>query len=206
MPRLPRGFYLMVRLLLIRHAATAASENALLLGSTDAAASHSGLKQLGRMPALLEPYRPDRWYCSPMRRAVQTADMLRGLGAIEQHVQVDERLREIDFGRWEEKSFAEIEASDPGLIAAWSRYDDFVFPDGEAVAGFTGRVAAVLEMFRAAGEERIGIVTHGGVIRTMICLALGISARNYLLFPVQPAALTIIDLYPEGGVLTGLNV
>lgn len=196
----------MVRLLLIRHAATDASEKNLLLGATDAEASRSGLQQLARMPALLATYCPERWYGSPLLRAVQTADQLRGLGVIEQHVQLDKRLREIDFGRWEEKSFAEIVASDPHLIPAWSRYEDFVFPAGESVAGFTRRVAEALEMFRSAAEARIGIVTHGGVIRTMICLALGMSARNYLLFTVNPASLTIIDLYPEGGVLSGLNM
>ena len=195
----------MVSLLLIRHAATEASQNNLLLGSTDAAASPTGLQQLERISSLLESYNPGLWYCSPLLRAVQSADKLRSLCSIDQHVQIDERLREIDFGRWEQKSFTEIEKSDPGLVSAWSRYDDFVFPDGEAVQAFTGRVAQMLAIFRTSGAKQIGIVTHGGVIRTMICLALGISARNYLLFNVLPASLTTIDLYPEGGVLTGLN-
>ncbi len=206
MPRFSGVFYIMVRLLLIRHAATDASKNNLLLGSTDAALSISGLQQLVRLPPLLEAYNPETWYCSPMFRAVQTAEKLQRLCSIDQQFQKDDRLREIDFGRWEQKSFAEIEASDPDLIPSWSRYDDFVFPEGEAVAGFTGRVTEIMEIFRSASEKQIGIVTHGGVIRTMICLSLGISARNYLLFTVHPASLTIIDLYPDGGVLTGLNI
>lgn len=206
MPRLSGVFYIMVRLLLIRHAATTASKNNLLLGSTDAAVSSSGLQQLEKVSTLLKGYRPEAWYCSPMLRAVQTAEKLQSLGSIDPQFQKDVRLREIDFGRWEQKSFAEIEVSDPELIPAWSRYDDFIFPDGEAVADFTGRVNDVLGEFRSSDKKEIGIVTHGGIIRTMICLSLGVSSRNYLLFTVRPASLTIIDLYPEGGVLSGLNI
>ena len=196
----------MIRLLLIRHAATEASEKKLLLGTTDADAGSAGLQQLERIPALLQPYRADTWYCSPLKRTMQSAAKLRELGTIDQDLRLDGRLREIDFGRWEQKSFAEIVASDPELISAWSHYDEFVFPDGEAVAGFTGRVAEVLTMFRTAGAKQIGVITHGGIIRTMICLSLGMSPRNYLLFTVNPASLTIIDLYPEGGVLAALNL
>jgi broad specificity phosphatase PhoE len=199
-------FYDMVRLILIRHAATEASEKKLLLGSTDTGVSSAGLQQLERLSALVEPYKPGSWYCSSMQRAVQTAERLQSCGVIDQQCIVDERLKEIDFGRWEQKSFTEIELSDPDLIQAWSQYDDFVFPGGEAVAAFAGRVAEMLDVFRSAGEKQIGIVTHGGVIRNMICLSLGISTRNYLLFSVNPASLTIIDLYPEGGVLAGLNM
>jgi broad specificity phosphatase PhoE len=198
--------YDMVRLILIRHAATEASEKKLLLGSTDTGVSSAGLEQLERLSALVEPYKPGSWYCSSMQRAVQTVEKLKSCGVIDQQCIVDERLKEIDFGRWEQKSFTEIELSDPDLIQAWSQYDDFVFPGGEAVAAFAGRVAEMLDVFRSAGEKQIGIVTHGGVIRNMICLSLGISTRNYLLFSVNPASLTIIDLYPEGGVLAGLNM
>ena len=195
----------MVRLLLIRHAATEASAKKLLLGSTDIGVSSAGLQQLERLPSLVRS-NPESWYCSPMQRALQTAEKLQSFGVIDQQCIVDERLKEIDFGRWEQKSFAEIEQSDPDLIPAWSQYDDFVFPGGETVAVFAGRVAEMLDVFRSTGEKQIGIVTHGGVIRNMICLSLGISTRNYMLFSVNPASLTIIDLYTEGGVLTGLNM
>ncbi len=196
----------MVRLLLIRHAATVASENKLLLGSTDAGASDPGLLELERLQPLLEPYGPESWYCSPMLRVSQTADRLQSLGVVKKRLHVDERLREIDFGRWEQKSFAEIQAADPGLLPGWSQYHDFVFPGGESVAGFIARVADVLKELRTSGEEQVAVITHGGVIRTMICLALGVSAKNYLLFNVDPGSLTILDVYSEGGVLSGLNL
>jgi hypothetical protein len=41
----------------------------------------------------------------------------------------------------------------------------------------------------------------------MICLALGLPPRSYLLFDVRPASLTVLELFPGGsGVLRGLNL
>lgn len=191
------------QLYLFRHGPTTAATGS-LVGSTDVPLSGKGLARLATLTSHLRD--ADLWYCSPMLRARQTLDMLRQYGYGTGEIQYDERLREIDFGRWEMKTFHEIAACDPDLVSAWNRYMDFVFPDGEAVNDFIRRVQEMLESFTSAGGDRIVVMTHGGVIRTMICLALGISARNYLLFDVQPASLTILELFEEGGVLKALNV
>ncbi|MCI5126825.1 MAG: histidine phosphatase family protein [Candidatus Electrothrix sp. AR5] len=158
----------------------------------------------------------DCWYCSPMLRTRQTLQHLRHLKFKVGEPVYDERLREIDFGRWELQTFAAIAAKDKDQLAAWNQYLDFSFPEGEAVAAFIQRVEAMLAVFSGMGNSTgtstntsvntVAVVTHGGVIRTMICLALGISPRNYLLFDVQPASLTVLDLFSEGGVLRGLDL
>jgi len=93
-----------------------------------------------------------------------------------------------------------------GPVDAWQEYADFSFPGGEAVADFVQRVGEMLAVFSSSGLERIAVVTHGGVIRTMICLALGLPARHYLLFDVRPASLSVLELFDRGGVLKGLNL
>lgn len=196
----------MVRLLLIRHAATDVSDRNLLVGSTDMEAGRAGLAKVKRLLPLLNGYEPVKWYCSPQRRAVQTAERLNALLPRTLEFEEDSRLREIDFGRWEQKTFSEIQEEDPDLIPAWSQYYDFAFPDGESVTGFAGRVGAFIGDMKKEEDVEIGVITHGGVIRTMICLALGLGAKNYLFFSVSPASLTILDLYPKGGQLVGLNL
>ncbi|MGB5684282.1 MAG: histidine phosphatase family protein, partial [Candidatus Electrothrix sp.] len=154
----------------------------------------------------------DCWYCSPMLRTRQTLEYLQQKGCSAAKPLYDQRLREIDFGCWELQTFANIAAQDEELLPAWNQYLDFTFPEGEAVAAFIERVKAMLTVFSgmesstSTGTNTVAVVTHGGVIRTMICLALGISPRNYLLFDVQPASLTVLDLFSEGGVLRGLNL
>ena len=49
-------------------------------------------------------------------------------------------------------------------------------------------------------------VTHGGIVRAMICHILGLRPRNYVLFDVAHAACAVIDVFEDKGVLSGLNV
>ncbi|GAB4342988.1 MAG: alpha-ribazole phosphatase [Desulfobulbaceae bacterium] len=195
-----------MRLVLIRHAATTGSDQGVLLGATDAEATPAGLRQAGELVPRIKEYGVRSWFVSPMKRAGQTMETLARCGCPGAASRtIDDRLREMDFGRWEGMTFDAVVESDPDLVAAWSRYEDFVFPGGESVSGFTGRVAAVLEDLRSQDSGTVGLVTHGGVIRTMICLALGLAPRNYLLFAVEPASLTVLDLHSGGGVLHLLN-
>lgn len=194
---------MLTRLFLLRHGPTAAPSGC-FVGSTDVSLSGKGLTRLDTLIPLLRE--TDCWYCSPMLRARQTLERLQQLGCSVDTPVYDERLREVDFGRWEMQTFADIAVQDEDQLAAWNQYLDFVFPEGEAVADFIERVEAMLAIFSASEQKSIAVMTHGGVIRTMICLALGISLRNYLLFDVQPASLTILDVFSEGGVLRGLNL
>jgi broad specificity phosphatase PhoE len=194
------------RLLLIRHAETDAAKKRLLVGSTDVDAAAEGLQKLDRFRRVLAPFSPQEWYSSPMKRAVQTASRIVESCGLRCEITVDDRLREIDFGRWEMKGMADISLVEPDMLKAWAEYDDFVFPEGEAVAHFCSRVEDILSALRRLPAKEIAVVTHGGVIRTMICLALRQRAKNYLLYNVQPGSLTVLDLYSEGGVLAGLNL
>ena len=194
------------RLLLIRHAAVESSELPLLLGATDLPAGPQGLRDLQRLAGVLAGFDPGAWFCSPLLRARQSMARLGEFCEAAREAVVDERLREINFGRWEMRSFPEIADLDQDLIPAWAEYEGFTFPGGEAVATFCERVASVLADLRASAYREIAVVAHGGVIRTLICLALGLSPKNYLLFDVRPGTLAVLDFHPDGAILAGLNL
>ena len=192
-----------IQLYMLRHGPTSAPTGS-FIGRTDAGLSGHGLERLdGVLPYLTDI---DCWYASPMLRTRRTVEELRQRGCIIEDIVYDTRLQEIDFGRWEQKTFAGIAAADPELIRSWNDYENFTFPRGEAVHDFIGRVQEMLHLFSQSDCTGIGIMTHGGVIRTMICLALGIPTRDYLLFDVRPASLTILELFDRGAVLKGLNL
>jgi len=67
----------------------------------------------------------DCWYASPMQRTRQTVEALQQQGCTMKEFVHDVRLREIDFGRWEQKTFAEIVHLDSDLIADWQEYENF---------------------------------------------------------------------------------
>ena len=115
-------------------------------------------------------------------------------------------LREIDFGRWEQMTFEEISASEPELVDRWAAWDeDFAFLEGESLRDFSERVRRAAERMVGDAASRILAVTHGGVIRAMICHLLGLSMSQYLLFDVRPASLTTIQVFDGRGVLMELR-
>jgi alpha-ribazole phosphatase len=190
-----------MRLILLRHGRTGLSGR--YVGSSDVALSEEGRAQIRSLRTMLAAMEIDSLLASPMLRCTQTVDLL-GLGL---PLQLDPDLREIDFGRWEGKTFAEIEAQDPELVQEWAQgNDNFCFPEGEATAGFTSRMESVQKRLLAADAKTMLLVAHGGVIRSLICCLLGLSPQDYLLFQVAKGHYSTMDLHGESGVLTGFNL
>jgi len=184
----------------LRHAETTAPSGR-LVGSTEVALSDQGKMQAGKMADRLPAGLP--CLCSPMLRARQTLIPLKKHG-VASEVRFDARLREIDFGEWEMQTFAEISAQGAD-IDAWKEYHHFTFPQGESVAGFIERLQSFLDELQSFSHDEVLVLTHGGVIRTMLCMILGLDIRDYLLFEVQYASWSTVALYSHGGVLTALN-
>jgi broad specificity phosphatase PhoE len=209
------------RLVLVRHARVSANHIGRLLGSTDAPLDAVGLPQATELAGRMDEFREGRknltrrrgdaertgekeegegvrWFCSPMQRCRQTAQAIAGQTPIE----IVDDLREIDFGRWENHRFAELAADDPGLARRWANFSpDLAFPGGESLAGFLQRTAAVAERLARDPADTVLAVSHGGVIRAMICHLLGLEPRNYVLFDIQYAAVVVLRLFDGKGVL-----
>lgn len=187
-------------LYLLRHGATAA--NGRFIGKTDLPVVDSGYVQLEKTRVLLSEEGVSEILSSPMLRCRQSSEHLQlGLETV-----VLDDLREIDFGNWEERNFQEISESWPDEVAAWSVWSEqFAFPGGENIGDFLRRLKKVQEYIAQCKAEKLLVVTHGGVIRHLLCLYLNISPRNYLLFDIRPGRYTTLSLHSQGGVLTSLN-
>lgn len=97
---------------------------------------------------------------SPLKRCRRLAEYL--ADRLQQPLSVDERLREMDFNRWEGRLWDDISRAE---LDAWS--DDFLHArphDGESVAMLRDRTLAVLGDIQAAHEKAL-VVTHSGVVR-----------------------------------------
>jgi alpha-ribazole phosphatase len=188
------------RLILLRHGRTTLSGK--FAGSTDLDLHGKGIQQILALRPILADERIERIFCSPMRRCRETARLL----DLDAEVLYTEDLREIDFGLWEGKDFSEIEKNDPKRVRNWIEDPEgFCFPNGECRADFIHRVERFKNMVRTLNNEKILIISHGGVIRHLICMFLGLPCTNYLLFKIQEGEFTTLDYFAEGGVLTGLN-
>lgn len=114
----------------------------------------------------------DRLVTSPLQRCRKLADYIAAVTGLA--VTADERLQEMDFGRWEGCRWSDVERAE---LDAWA--NDFMHArphGGESVAMLTARTHAVLAEYRA-GDERCVLVTHAGVIKA--ALAKGGSADEF---------------------------
>jgi len=195
------------RLLLMRHGETELTPGRHFVGSTDLGLSAIGLSQAARMSDWMNLHQPERCFCSPMLRCLESAKAVIGaatLPALPLETLPD--LREIDFGTWEKLTWKEVEAMDPEGVQRWLKFDRrFSFGTGERIGAFFSRVKRVAAQIAASPEESVLIVTHGGVIRLLLCHYLGLPLAHYFRFEIGPASLTALDIFESGyGVLAGL--
>jgi alpha-ribazole phosphatase/probable phosphoglycerate mutase len=108
-------------------------------------------------------------YTSDLRRAHATGMAIaEGLG-VDCHVRP--ALREINFGQWEGLTWKEIEQRDGAYARRWvAEYPLLTAPNGEGFRDFERRVLDEVQLLSSAVEDdRIAVVTHAGVIRTVLC-------------------------------------
>ena len=101
-------------------------------------------------------------------------------------------LREQNFGQWEGKSYREIETEDESRYRAFFSDPVNCKPDGgENFQDLLERAQGELDvLLQSIEEQNLIIVTHAGVIRAMVGLALGLTPEKMLSLAIDPLSLT----------------
>ena len=191
------------KLIMVRHGNLGEALPGRYIGRTDAPLSAGGRREAGTLAGEFARWNGAHILCSPLERCRETARIV--LGGREGFT-VDADLREIDFGLWEGMSFAEIAAGYPEAVAQWAALDEgFAFPGGEPITAFTGRIVALAGRIAADPAETVVTVSHGGVIRMLICHFLGLGIKSLRLFDIDTASVSVLRIENGRGVLALLN-
>jgi len=198
-----------MRLILVRHGETAWNADGRHQGQTDVPLSAVGRRQAAALARRLASEEIDAIYASDLRRARETAA---AVGASHRLPVRDEpRLREMCFGAWEGLTYDQIQERYPRARTAWEADPLGTSPPGgETLAELAGRVeSALADIVRAHkdedGDGTVLVVAHGGPLRVLLGLALGLSPQPHWRFRLDNASLSELYLYPEGAVLACLN-
>jgi len=191
----------MTRLLLIRHAEPEDDARGRCYGRLDIGLSPTGLANAERLAESLRNLELEKVYVSPRRRAVQTAAALGGSPS------VDDRLRELDFGELEGRTYDEIEREQPAFFRRWMEAPTRVrFPGGESYGELRERVAAAVDEAVAAHAARtVALVSHGGVIRAALTVALGLPDHRAFALDVGYARISVVDSFDGRPVVRLVN-
>lgn len=146
------------------------------LGRTDASLSSLGEKE--SQEALQQNSDWELVVCSPLKRCLKSAQWV-----AEQHnlkLIVLEQLQEYDFGDWDGQSFEAVYAHHAELADGfWENPIDYPPPNGELIPQFIARINWVLAWLLARKEQKILVVTHGGVVRCMLGELLGVKPEHW---------------------------
>ena len=177
----------MTRFWLVRHGPTHARA---MIGWTDLPADLSDSAALARLSAHLPPEAPI--VSSDLARAVATADAL----GPRPRLPHDPDLREIHFGQWKTRPFAEIEAESPDHIRAfWESPGDIAPPGGESWTALTTRSWAALDRLHGLAADII-VVAHFGPIVAALQRAEGISPEAAFAHRIDNLSVTSLALAP----------
>ena len=177
----------MTRFWLVRHGPTHAKA---MIGWTDLPADLSDTAALARLSAHLPADAPV--ISSDLSRAVATADAL----GPRHRLPHDPALREIHFGAWEQRGFAEVEAESPDLIRAfWETPGTVCPPGGESWNDLTARTWAALDRLQGVAPDLI-VVAHFGPILAALQRARGLRAVEVFSYRIDNLSVTTLALHP----------
>ena len=164
-------------------------------GWLDEPLSERGWAQMRDATADPEPW--DLILSSPLRRCHEFAlELGQRLGL---EVRVDPRFKEVGFGAWEGQTGEQIRVADPTALQRFYRDPVHQRPAGaEPLEDFQHRVTeAMLECLDTHSGRHLLLVTHAGVIRTLIAHALSAPLSAIYRTHVDNAGITRLRQTPE---------
>ncbi|WP_421865791.1 histidine phosphatase family protein [Motiliproteus sp.] len=188
---------------LLRHGSC--DDGAIYRGCTDSALSPLGMQQMESAFAALKAASNDtpgwhRIYSSPLQRCAVPAQ--RFASQLQLPLTLEPALRELDFGQWDGLLLEQVwQQQSKQVMAFWQDPDHNPPPGGETMLALRQRLQPLLSGWLEAvpdGEQQnLLCVTHGGVIRALICLLLGLPGASAQQLSLDYASLTRVELYPD---------
>ncbi|WP_286201496.1 histidine phosphatase family protein [Bacillus sp. ISL-4] len=146
---------------LLRHGLTEANERKAYLGWTDSPLSVKGEKEILELRGSYPTY--EKIHSSDLLRCVETARLLFPNAVLVK----DPLFREMNFGSWEGRTYHELK-TDRDYLNWLERPMEALVPGGESYPVFSERVNNGWNHLIACKENRIALMTHGGVIRDLL--------------------------------------
>lgn len=159
-------------LFVFRHGETDWNRAGRLQGHIDVPLNESGLAQARALSQRLLAHRLDAVLSSDLARALHTGRMVAEAACVP--LIIDPGLRETNVGEAEGLLWAEAKARfGAELTERWFAEEDVAFPGGETGLATRTRALAALRRFATAHRHRrIGVSTHGAMVRQLMKHAL----------------------------------
>jgi broad specificity phosphatase PhoE len=178
------------RLLLVRHGQTDMSVDDAFCGVSDVSLTPMGFRQAKALAERLRRRHVDVLYCSPQKRALETATPIATALGLE--IYTHDALREMDFGLWENRARAELIQEYPQLMDGW---ECGLWmgnpPGGESRQAVIARVVPfVIGLLNTHEGQTIMLVSHRTTLRLLTGHMLDMALSSSRRMQVSPTSLT----------------
>lgn len=199
------------KLILVRHAQTPTNAEQRYVSSYDPTLNAEGQQQAELLAEALGEQTISRVYCSPMRRALRTANLI--IEAAWQDdpppLEVDARLEELGFGCFENKTKEQIEAEGMrDVFEAWRQGVPPQFPRGAETFESAGRRAKefYLECILKSTSSLL-VVGHSHQLRILIAVnILDIAPLYHRRLKLDNGRMVVVEWELGAPRLVGINL
>lgn len=178
------------RVIIVRHGQSSYNIEQRIQGRCDKSVlTERGRADAEKVGAAIANLQVDAFFCSPLQRARQTAEIVRSRLSNPPPLQANDRLMEVDLPLWEELTKDEVIAKYPEDYRCWKeRPHEFCMriPSGDGTRDHYP-VRSLFEQAQQFWQEIIPqhpgrtilIVAHNGINRCLIASAIGIPIARY---------------------------
>ncbi len=204
-----------MRVVLLRHGQSEANVNKQFAGFLDTPLTELGRAQAEQAALYMGWYEFDRVFSSPLERAFETAQIATSVdfsgGSCLPHETIEkyDTLKEMNFGKCEGLTYDEIRSQMPELVKQSNAdYTHVVYPEGESLYTFYQRVVEGYELLKESflkEEGNVLLVSHSGVIRTILAHELGAGFEGYWHYKIENCGYAVLEYDHSYPILTEIN-
>lgn len=193
----------MGKIILVRHGESQLNIKGVYYGILNPELTDKGKLQAENTREILKNTDYKKIYASDLKRALDTAEII---NYKELDILVDENLRELNFGIFEGHTYDELLKKYPEeLKKSENDWENYNYITGESVLELQKRAISFIEE-KINLEEDTLLVTHWGVINTILSYYFSEKLEAYWKFSVKNGGVVIIEFSNGYPILKGLNI
>jgi broad specificity phosphatase PhoE len=198
-------------ILLVRHGNTKFNKEKIFRGHTDIPLDDTGLIQAEKTGKLLNDIEISNIYCSPLSRAVQTAEKISRYQKHPVKIIEEKGFIDLSFGDWERKSFKEAQDKYPEIYDTWVRTPHLTnIPGGETLVQAKDRswkaLTEIVDEYKGNEGLRVfAVVSHRVINKLIINSILGLDESKFWQIKQDPCCINIFEYQFENYFVSKIN-
>lgn len=194
----------MTKVYLVRHGETDYNKMGCYYGWTDCSLAQEGIKQSQALRKSFENIQYDVMLSSDLKRAAETANII---NRSPREIMVDKRLRELNFGQWEGKSYEEIATEYTEHWNLWIEdFENATPTEGESFVTMYNRICEYMdEVLNLYKDKSIVIVSHNGSLRIIVAYLLGLPLEKIWSFNFDHGKYSLLEVNEGHCSIKGIN-